>query len=69
MKLREMTELEKQIAAMLGATIEEKDALLIILATEGFGGREDRAVDPQSALEVAEERLDWLRGQREEGLR
>jgi hypothetical protein len=61
--------LQKQIAAMLGASIEEKDALLEILQVEGFDGREDKVTDEESALRVAEDRLEWLREQRNEAVR
>lgn len=53
----------------LDASEEEKDALTEILHVEGFGGREDDAGNYQMAREIAQERLVWLRSQREEGLR
>lgn len=53
----------------LNANEDEINALQDILHEEGFGGREDAAVNPTRALEIARERLAWLRGQREEGLR
>lgn len=48
---------------------DEKKALLEIWNVEGFGGREDNAVDETTAVEVVRERLAWLRDMREEGLR
>jgi hypothetical protein len=64
-----MTEILRKAIEALDAETVEREALLDILHTEGFGGREDRATDETSAREIAEERLDWYRGQIEEGLR
>jgi len=57
------------IAALEHASADEKEALAEILHVEGFGGREDRVSDTASAQALANERLAWLREQREEGLR
>lgn len=51
------------------STDDEVDALLEIYSVEGFGGREDYVRDRASARALAEDRLDWLRGQRDEGHR
>jgi hypothetical protein len=57
------------IAVLAHASAEEKEALAEIFDVEGFGGREDRVRDATSAQALANERLAWLREQREEGLR
>jgi hypothetical protein len=53
----------------LTASEEEIGALREILHVEGFGGREDKATTMRAAHRIATERMIWLRGQREEGLR
>ena len=53
----------------LDASEDEINALQDILHVEGFGGREDGARNLTFALEIARERLAWLRDMRDEGLR
>ena len=53
----------------LDATEDEKNALLEILHVEGFGGMEDCATGFWVAKEIAQDRLEWLRHQREDGFR
>jgi hypothetical protein len=48
---------------------EEMDALKEIFDVEGFGGEEDFVMNFKDAQRLATEKLEWLRGQREEGLR
>lgn len=47
----------------------DSETLREIFIREGFGGRENGAVDEYTADLIVEERLAWLRDQHEEGLR
>lgn len=51
------------------ATEEERDALLEVFHVEGFGGAERHVDTRGEALDLAIDRLDWLRAMREEGVR
>ena len=57
------------IRGLLDATKDEKETLLEILDQEGFGGRENEARSEADCDALAEERLEWLRQQRKEGVR
>jgi hypothetical protein len=59
--------LDMQVEPRVNA--DEREALLEILHVEGFGGREDNVATKTEAEYVAIERLLWLRGQRQEGMR
>lgn len=64
-----VTNLLESAVRSLQALENEKEHLLNILWDEGFGGREGGVADESSARDLAEERLAWLREQRNEGSR